>query len=740
MAVILKANVPPVKVFRFGPTTDGSASMKNELGGKGANLAEMANLGAPVPPGFTIPCEVSVKFKEYRKKAAHMSSYMGALWNQVSQGIDYLDNVQGHLPLVSVRSGARVSMPGMMDTILNVGLTSDTIDFWAAKLGARTAYDSYRRLIQMYSTVALGVPMAGFEKILSDAREAQGVSTDAEISAGAMKTVVGAYFLYLEKLGVEFPDTFEEQWKGAILSVFRSWDNPRAIEYRKIHGYPESWGTAVNIQTMVFGNSGNDSATGVLFTRDPASGTDEIVGEYLVNAQGEDVVAGIRTPLPLGKMADWNNGALEELVEMVSKFEAHYRDMQDVEFTIDHGKLYALQTRTGKRSAKAAFKIAYDMAMAEIITKDEAVSRVTQKQLLAVTQASIDPSFKDEPSLMGIAAGGGLVSGKAVFTAADAVSCTEPCILIRKETDPDDIAGINAAIGVLTATGGLTSHAAVVARGMNKSCVVGATDLVVFSDRATFGKRAIKTGTKVTIDGATGRVWTGIDVPVITGASDKAVKAIAGWAMENGGFSERINLSSLMTQEEMTEALAECHGSIYLDTALLEDPRGIDPFVICDAMSRVKNALLTSPATEILIDLASMQDSIEPPDRMVNLMFGKSILSPAEVVSHKTSELLGWGTELLSKMLVKLPQGATDEYKWLAAKGVRCLGHITTVAELLAATGPVQASEDVISSVFGGEDAYRAIIKMVEDSTGKKLSGELPSSVYWYESLITGGV
>ena len=406
----------------------------------------------------------------------------------------------------------------MMDTILNVGMTSDTLENWKGVLGERAALDCYRRLIQMYSSVAMGVPMELFESALEELKESVGVKTDSELNADHMNRLVVRYLAIVASQGWAFPNTLVEQLSGAVEAVFKSWNNPRAVEYRKIHGYSDSWGTAVTVQSMVFGNMNDKSATGVVFTRCPSTGLNEITGEFLVNAQGEDVVAGTRTPDPIHTMESWDCEAFERLTTILEKLELHYGDMQDVEFTVQDGKLYILQTRNAKRSPAAAFKVAHDLAQEGVISTEQAVSRVSQSQLLALVSAAIDPKFKEDPHLVGIAAGGSVVSGKAVFSSADAVNCKEPCILVRKETDPDDIAGMNASVGILTAMGGLTSHAAVVARGMHKSCVVGCTSMAVMGDAAHLpGGKSIHAGSKVTIDGSTGNVWVGVDVPIVSG-------------------------------------------------------------------------------------------------------------------------------------------------------------------------------------------------------------------------------
>jgi len=743
MAVKITMKVEPVVGYTFGGSeTQGNASMKEVLGGKGANLAEMASIGVPVPAGFTIPCSASVRYKGYKDNGPAMGAFLNSLWVSVFKGLKFIQQVEGELALVSVRSGSRVSMPGMMDTILNVGITSANLDAHIEKMGARTTYDSYRRLIQMYSSVALGVPMDKFEAILTEERVAAGVATDAELSARVLSQVVTRYLALLESLNVEFPDTFEEQLQGAILSVFRSWDNPRAVEYRKINGIPEEWGTAVNVQAMVFGNLNDKSATGVLFTRDPATGQNQVVGEYLVNAQGEDVVAGIRTPLPLSDMASWNPEILDSLVETVSTLENHYKDMQDVEFTIQDGKLYILQTRNGKRSAASAFRIAYDLAEEGLITKDEAVGRVNQKQLLAMMQNSLDPKFNMAPHLVGTAAGGGLVTGVAVFTSERAVNCTEPCILVRSETDPEDIAGMNAAVGILTSTGGITSHAAVVARGMNKSCVVGATALTIGDSDPAMTQAVIspsgpafKEGTKITLDGATGNVWVGVDVPVIAGGSSPEVRSIIGWGMQkHGSVSERLDFNTF-SPADIDAAVAEAtSSSIYIDTALFEPVPGQDLGPMVSRIKVLGFALAASTkVTEVILDMTPLAHLLPAPDVVFYSMFGLSE-DNATVPAIIVNALKSWPKAVTAMTSVRsfmpLDKGLCDALK---SYGFSLHSHIRTVADLLEAKGPVQITPGVISSVFGGEDAYKKMCSMVEVATGNSIGGKIPRPVYWYD-------
>jgi len=544
-------------VYFFGNgKAEGGASMKDLLGGKGANLAEMTNIGIPVPPGFTISTEVCTEY--YKNKG----KYTKEMKKQVEANLKKLEKVMGKKfgdsedpLLVSVRSGARVSMPGMMDTVLNLGLNDKTVKGLAEKTkNERFAWDCYRRFIQMYGDVVLSMKPATkeehdpFEVLIEKKKKERGVKLDTELDADALKELVKEFKQEIKKrTGKTFPQDVKQQLWGAIDAVFGSWMNERAIAYRKMNNIPEHWGTAVNVQTMVYGNMGEDSATGVAFTRDPSTGEKVFFGEYLVNAQGEDVVAGIRTPQPINR-ANLKPGdkrkSMEELMPKIykqlekiyKKLEKHYRDMQDIEFTIEKGKLYLLQTRTGKRTGRAAVKIAVDMVKEGLISKEEAVRRVAPEQLDQLLHPMIDPKEKKKPLAKGLAASPGAVSGKVVFHADDAVELkkiNEKVILVRLETSPEDIEGMGAAEGILTARGGMTSHAAVVARGMGKTCVAGcgALNIDYRKKQFTVGDKVIKAGDWITIDGSTGYVYEGI-VKTIAPKLDKNFTTLMKWADE----------------------------------------------------------------------------------------------------------------------------------------------------------------------------------------------------------------
>jgi len=515
-------------VYTFGgKKAEGDAKMKNLLGGKGANLAEMTNLGVPVPAGMTISTEVCTYYYE------NNHTYPKDLEKQVSDALKYLEKSMGatfgdpsNPLLLSVRSGARVSMPGMMDTVLNMGLNPTTLEGLISKTdNPRFAWDSYRRFIQMYSDVVMEVPSEHFEEIIDDMKAARGIKLDTEFTVEDLQEMVKRFKAKVEEdLGKSFPDDPKEQLWGGVGAVFKSWNTPRAVEYRRIHGYPDHWGTAVNVQAMVFGNMGDDCATGVAFTRDPSTGQNIFYGEYLVNAQGEDVVAGIRTPQPinLAGKKEFTEKSLEEIMpdqyaeleNIYHKLEKHYKDMQDIEFTIQKGKLWMLQTRNGKRTAKAAVKIAVDMVNEKLINKEDAMLRVNPDQLDQMLHPMIDPKVKREVLAKGLPASPGAAVGKVVFTAEDAWHMDEQgehVILVRLETSPDDIKGMHVSQGILTARGGMTSHAAVVARGMGRCCVAGCGDLNIDAENKQFnvGGATFKEGDWITLDGSTGEVMAG---------------------------------------------------------------------------------------------------------------------------------------------------------------------------------------------------------------------------------------
>ena len=516
-------------VYKFGNgSAEGDASMRNLLGGKGANLAEMNKVGLPVPPGFTVTTEVCTYYY------ANNNTYPADLKDQVREAVKYVEGIMGKKfadaenPLLfSVRSGARVSMPGMMDTVLNLGLNDETVKALAKASGSeRFAYDSYRRFLQMFSDVVLGADLDLYEEALENMKKSKGYKSDTDLTADDLKELVRQYKEIGQKIGKVVPqDPWEQLWAG-IGAVFGSWMSARAITYRKLNNIPGDWGTAVNVQTMVFGNAGDDCATGVCFSRDPATGENRYYGEYLVNAQGEDVVAGIRTPQPMGSIGDgtsleerWPH-LYKELVDARNNLEAHYKDMQDMEFTIEHGKLWMLQCRNGKRTAAAAVRMAVEMVEEGLLNHEEAIMRVGADQLDQLLHPMLDPKAKKNVIATGLPASPGAAVGRAVFSAEDAeawASRGEKVILIRNETSPEDIGGMHASQGVITARGGMTSHAAVVARGMGTPCVSGSTDITIDVKAKTMKTKAgvqINEGDWVSLDGAKGQIIEG-QIPTV---------------------------------------------------------------------------------------------------------------------------------------------------------------------------------------------------------------------------------
>ena len=498
---------------------EGNADMRNLLGGKGANLAEMTNLGLPIPPGFTVTTEACTDYYN------HGRSISEEIQIQIFDALALLEEKLGkkfgdteNPLLVSVRSGARASMPGMMDTILNLGLTDISVEGFAKRTGnPRFAYDSYRRFIQMFSDVVMEVPKSLFERVIDEIKEDRKVHFDTELTAEDLKEVIRRFKeIYKEKMGEEFPQEPRVQLMEAVKAVFRSWDNERAIVYRRMNGIPGDWGTAVNVQSMVFGNMGNTSGTGVAFTRNPSTGAKGIYGEYLINAQGEDVVAGIRTPQPITRLEEDLPECYEEFLKIANRLEEHYRDMQDMEFTIEDGKLYFLQTRNGKRTAQAALQIACDLVDEGMITPQEAVSRIEAKSLDQLLHPAFDPDALKKGTVMGQAlpASPGAAAGKIYFTAEEAKEAHETgerVILVRLETSPEDIEGMHAAEGILTVRGGMTSHAAVVARGMGTACISGCGDIVIDEKKKQFtlGGKTYFEGDYISLDGSTGKIYDG---------------------------------------------------------------------------------------------------------------------------------------------------------------------------------------------------------------------------------------
>jgi len=546
--------------------SEGDASMRNLLGGKGANLAEMTKIGLPVPQGFTVTTEACTQYYEDGRKIndeiqAEIMEYIVKMEEICGKKFGDKENPL----LVSVRSGARASMPGMMDTILNLGLNEDVVEAMAAKSGnARWAWDCYRRFIQMYSDVVMEVGKKYFEQLIDEMKEEKGVSQDIELTAEDLKTLASQFKAeYKAKIGKDFPTDPKEQLMGAVEAVFRSWDNPRANVYRRDNDIPYSWGTAVNVQMMAFGNMGDNCGTGVAFTRDPATGERGLMGEFLVNAQGEDVVAGVRTPMPIAEMADKFPEAFEEFNKVCAILEDHYRDMQDMEFTIENKKLYMLQTRNGKRTAKAALKIACDLVDEGMIDKKQAVAMIDPRNLDTLLHPQFDAKALKAatPAGRGLGASPGAACGKIVFTAEDAEAWNargEKVVLVRLETSPEDITGMKASQGILTVRGGMTSHAAVVARGMGTCCVSGCGDINMDEEnkKFTLAGKTYTEGDYISIDGSTGNIYDGI-IPTVDAEIAGEFGRIMDWADEFRTLKVRTNADTPADAKKARELGAE---------------------------------------------------------------------------------------------------------------------------------------------------------------------------------------
>ena len=546
--------------------SEGDATMRNTLGGKGANLAEMTKIGLPVPQGFTISTEACTKYYEDGKKIND------EIQAQIMEYIVKMEEITGkkfgdkeNPLLVSVRSGARASMPGMMDTILNLGLNEEVVEAISAKSGnPRWAWDCYRRFIQMYSDVVMEVGKKYFEELIDEMKEAKGVTQDVDLTAEDLKTLAGQFKAeYKNKIGSDFPTDPKEQLMGAVEAVFRSWDNPRANVYRRDNDIPYSWGTAVNVQMMAFGNMGDNCGTGVAFTRDPATGEKGLMGEFLTNAQGEDVVAGVRTPMPIAEMAEKFPEAFKQFNEVCAILEDHYRDMQDMEFTVEDGKLYMLQTRNGKRTAKAALKIACDLVDEGMIDKKQAVAMIDPRNLDTLLHPQFDAKALKAatPAGKGLGASPGAACGKVVFTAEDAVAWNEKgekVVLVRLETSPEDITGMKAAQGILTVRGGMTSHAAVVARGMGTCCVSGCGDINMDEEnkKFTLAGKTYNEGDYISIDGSTGNIYDGI-IPTVDAEIAGEFGRIMAWADEFRTLKVRTNADTPADAKKARELGAE---------------------------------------------------------------------------------------------------------------------------------------------------------------------------------------
>ena len=562
--------------------TEGNANMRELLGGKGANLAEMTGLGLPVPQGFTITTEACTQYYEDGKEIN------AEIQAQINEYIEKMEEITGkkfgdkeNPLLVSVRSGARASMPGMMDTILNLGLNEDVVEVIAKKSNnPRWAWDCYRRFIQMYSDVVMEVGKKYFEELIDKMKAERGVTYDVELTADDLKELAGQFKAeYKEKIGQDFPDDPKEQLMGAVKAVFRSWDNPRANVYRRDNDIPYSWGTAVNVQSMAFGNMGDDCGTGVAFTRDPATGEKKLMGEFLINAQGEDVVAGVRTPMPIAKMAEEFPEAFEQFQNVCQTLENHYRDMQDMEFTVENKKLYMLQTRNGKRTAQAALKIACDLVDEGMRTEEEAVAMIDPRNLDTLLHPQFDAKALKAatPLGKGLGASPGAACGKIVFTAEDAENWNakgEKVVLVRLETSPEDITGMKASQGILTVRGGMTSHAAVVARGMGTCCVSGCGDIAMdeANKKFTLAGKEFHEGDYISIDGSTGNIYDGV-IPTVDATIAGEFGRIMAWADKYRTLKVRTNADTPADAKKARELGAEGIGLCRTEHMFFEEDR-----------------------------------------------------------------------------------------------------------------------------------------------------------------------
>ncbi len=601
--------------------SEGDASMRNTLGGKGANLAEMTNMGLPVPQGFTVSTEACTKYYDDGRKIND------EIQAEILENIKKLEEIAGkkfgdkeNPLLVSVRSGARASMPGMMDTILNLGLNEEVVEAISVKSGnPRWAWDCYRRFIQMYSDVVMEVGKKYFEELIDEMKEKKGVTSDIELTADDLKELAGQFKAeYKSKIGTDFPSDPIEQLMGAVKAVFRSWDNPRANVYRRDNDIPYSWGTAVNVQMMAFGNMGDDCGTGVAFTRDPATGEKKLMGEFLVNAQGEDVVAGVRTPMPIAEMAEKFPEAFAQFQEVCSILENHYRDMQDMEFTVENRKLYMLQTRNGKRTAQAALKIACDLVDEGMRTEQEAVAMIDPRNLDTLLHPQFDQKALKAATPMGkgLGASPGAACGKVVFTADDAVAWNEKgekVVLVRLETSPEDITGMKAAQGILTVRGGMTSHAAVVARGMGTCCVSGCGDIKMDEEnkKFTLAGKTFHEGDCISIDGTTGNIYDGL-IPTVDASIAGEFGRIMAWADKYRVLKVRTNADTPADAKKARELGAEGIGLCRTEHMFFEADR-IAAFreMICSDTVEEREAALAKIEPMQQADFEALYEALE---------------------------------------------------------------------------------------------------------------------------------
>jgi pyruvate, orthophosphate dikinase len=763
-------------VYSFGGgAADGDASMKNLLGGKGANLAEMSALGLPVPPGFTITTEACVHY--YANKQTHPTE----LAAQVKTALATVESLTGKVfgdpknpLLVSVRSGARASMPGMMDTVLNLGLNDETVEGLAGLSGDRRfALDSYRRFIQMYSNVVLDLDHHMFEEILDEHKERIDARFDTDLTALDWEAVVSGYKAAVARtLGRPFPQDPADQLWGAVGAVFASWMNDRAKFYRRMHDIPESWGTAVNVQSMVFGNMGQTSATGVAFTRNPSTGEDRLYGEFLINAQGEDVVAGIRTPQALTKAAREEMGerapSMEEAMPsvfaefkgVVERLERHYRDMQDIEFTVEQGKLYMLQTRSGKRTAKAALKIAVDMAADGVISRDEAIARIDPASLDQLLHPTIDPNAQRDILATGLPASPGAATGAVVFSADEAErrgAAGEKVILVREETSPEDIHGMHAAKGILTARGGMTSHAAVVARGMGRPCVSGAGDVRIDEEAGQFTVRGrvVRVGDVITVDGSKGDILLGA-VAMIEPELSGDFATLMGWADAARRLKVRANAETPLDARTARQFGAEGIGLCRTEHMFFDADRiaAVREMILADDEAGRRAALAK-------IEPFQKQDFLELFSIMEGLPVTIRLLDPPlhEFLPHDEADLqaVAEATGLDVRKLMARARDLHETNPMLGHRGCR-LGvsypeiyemQVRAIAEaafeIQASGKPAPNPEIMHPLVAKGEemkylrDLTDATIKNVEEAKGGKIAYQVGTMIELPRAAIRAG-
>jgi pyruvate,phosphate dikinase len=685
-------------IYKFGPgVSEGDGTQKDLLGGKGAGLQEMAKLGLPVPPGFTVPCSYSMT--SLKDPKAVIEQIMPVVMN----GLEWLTGQFGYTPLVSVRSGAPVSCPGMMDTILNVGLTEANLPAWSKRIGERAALDSYRRLIQMLGATAFGIPSEAFETKLALIKKTVGVEADKDLAAGDLKAVIAEYKKVFQAVAQQpFPDDPAVQLIASVTAVWRSWNNERAVVYRDLYKISHDMGTAVTVQAMVFGNMNDQSGSGVLFTRNPSTGENNLYGEFLPNAQGEDVVNGSRTPINVHEMVGmggcWDK-IIVELIDLSILLEQHQRDMQDVEFTVQDGKLFVLQCRTGKREASAAFRIAVEMVADGLIDKPTALKRLAPAQYKVLKQPKVAKGFDLEPLVTGLAACGGVTSGRAVFSAEAAVEKAKigPVILVSEETTPDDLAGMVAAQAVLTSKGGATSHAAVVARSMDKTCVVGCGPTLL----------TISEGDQVTVCGDTGRIWINAEVPV-EGGDNSYVETVCGWIFELKGLVPSGPNVWELKGHKVRVSVADwllAEGDPFTDFADALDQRGTEG-VILD---------LSLPALEpddlILWEVGC------PVDGQID-QFLERVLKRLADYKLKGLTLLGLDPKLKETM---------EGYGYVVIDSPK------TLADVLMADIVMPPSQEFIEKVCGSVAAWDKLRAMLEKD-GKKIGGA-PEGVHPEQAL-----